>query len=365
VEKIRVALGDRSYDIVIEAGCTARVGSALAQLRFGRKGVVISDDNVRRLYGSIVADSLAKSGFDVKVLTIPAGEENKTLDTVARLYHEMLSFSLDRKSFVVALGGGLVGDVAGFAAATYMRGIPFVQVPTTLLAQVDASVGGKVGVNLPEGKNLVGAFHQPSLVLIDPTVLNTLPERELRAGFAEVIKYGVIRDADFFSFLEGSYRDILSLEPSAIDKTVAISCRIKADVVAADEREESGLRAILNFGHTVAHSIEALTDYETYRHGEAVSIGMACAADISSRLGYLSDSDADRIITLLQNAGLPVTSSSLDAQQIVKRMRYDKKAIGDKIRFVLARKIGDVFLSDEVLLEIVGDVLHERCEVPP
>lgn len=359
---IRVPLHERGYDIFIEEGCAEKIGVALAYLFFGRKGVVVTDTNVGRLYGSTVADTLAESAFDVKLLTIGAGEENKTLGTVERLYHDMLSFGLDRTSFVVSLGGGLVGDVAGFAAATYMRGIRFVQVPTTLLAQVDASVGGKVGVNLPEGKNLVGAFHQPSLVLIDPKFLQTLPERELKSGFAEVIKYGVIRDPDFFSFLEGSYEDILSLKPPGVEKAIAISCEIKGHVVGADEREESGLRAILNFGHTVAHSLEALTDYDTYRHGEAVSIGMACAADISSRLGYLSESDANRIVSLLKHAGLPVTFSNLGAEQIVARMRFDKKAVGEKIRFVLARELGDAFLSDEVPLDVVRRVLRERCQ---
>jgi len=362
MEKIRVPLAERSYDIIIEAGVTGSIGTAAAALGLGPKCVVISDPQVKRLYGSLVSDSLTQSGFNVEILTIPEGEENKTLDIVERLYREMLLFGLDRKSFVVSLGGGLVGDVAGFAAATYMRGIRFVQVPTTLLAQVDASVGGKVGVNLPEGKNLVGAFHQPSLVLIDSEVLKTLPERELKAGFAEVTKYGIIRDADFFSFLEGNYDDVLLLKASAVEKAVGISCRIKADVVGEDEREESGLRAILNFGHTVGHSIEALTDYNTYRHGEAVAIGMACATQISSRLGHLSENDANRIVSLLSNAGLPVTFSGLDVDQIVSRMRFDKKAVSDKIRFVLAKKIGEVFLTDDVPLEVVSGILRERCE---
>jgi len=365
MEKIRVPLGERSYEIIIEAGGIARIGEAVAPLGFGRNGVIVSDPQVKRLYGAPVADSLAKSGFSVETLTIPAGEEHKTLETVARLYHEMLPLGLDRKSFVVALGGGLVGDVAGFAAATYMRGIPFVQVPTTLLSQVDASIGGKVGVNLPEGKNLVGAFHQPSFVLIDPNVLRTLPARELRSGFAEVIKYGVIRDASFFSFLEENYEDILLLRSAAVERVIATSCRIKAEVVAGDEREESGLRAILNFGHTIAHSLEALTDYRAYLHGEAVSLGMACAADISSRLGYLPESDADRIVELLKDAGLPATFSGLDAEQIVSRMRFDKKVLGEKIRFVLARRVGEVFLSDDAPLELVSTVLRERREAAP
>jgi len=365
MEKITVPLGERSYDIIIESGGAARIGSAVAGLGLRGKGVIVSDLEVKRLYGSLVADSLTGAGFDVTVLTIRAGEENKTLDGVARLYSDMLSSGLDRKSFLVSLGGGLVGDVAGFAAATYMRGIRFVQVPTTLLAQVDASVGGKVGVNLPEGKNLVGAFHQPSLVFIDPKLLATLPAREVRSGFAEVIKYGIIRDPDFFSFLEWNHEDILSLKPALVEKSVAVSCRIKAKIVAADEREESGLRAILNFGHTVAHGLEALTDYTTYRHGEAISIGMACAAEISSKLGHLSESDADRIIALLKNARLPVTFSRLDVEHIVARMRFDKKAIGETIRFVLARNIGDVFLSDEVPLEVVEEVLRRRCDASP
>jgi 3-dehydroquinate synthase len=360
MEKITVSLGERSYDIIIEAGGIARLGAYLGGLRLGAKCAVITDPRVKGLCGSLVTNSLADAGLKVDVVTFPEGEENKTLAAVERLYHEMLSLGLDRKSFVVALGGGLVGDVAGFAAATYMRGIRFVQVPTTLLAQVDASVGGKVGVNLPEGKNLVGAFHQPSLVLIDPDVLRTLDPRDLKAGFAEVIKYGIIRDADFFSFLEENWEAILSLEPSAMEKVIAVSCRIKAGVVAADEREESGLRAILNFGHTVAHAIEALSDYTTYRHGEAVAIGMALAADISARLGHLPKGDADRIESLLKSVGLPVTFSGLDTGQLVSRMRFDKKAHGERIRFVLARKIGEVFLTDGVPRDTVAEVLRER-----
>jgi 3-dehydroquinate synthase len=362
METIAVPLGQRSYDILIETGSLGRVGLSVEGLGFGRRGIVVSDPQVKRLYGTVVAKSLADSGFTIETVTIPAGEENKTLETVARLYHEMLSFGLDRKSFVAALGGGLVGDVAGFAAATYMRGIPFVQVPTTLLAQVDASVGGKVGVNLPEGKNLVGAFHQPSLVFIDPDVLKTLPARELRSGFSEVVKYGVIRDADFFSFLEEHYEDVLLLKPSAIEKAIATSCRIKAEVVAADEREESGLRSTLNFGHTIAHSLEALSAYKTFLHGEAVSVGMACAVDISSRLGLLPRADANRIVSVLKNSGLPVLFSGLEIERLVAGLRYDKKAVGEKIRFVLAKKIGEVFLSDAVPLDLVREVLQERWE---
>ncbi|MDP2896551.1 MAG: 3-dehydroquinate synthase [bacterium] len=362
MEKITVSLGERSYDIIIEAGGIARLGAFLGGLRLGAKCAIITDPRVKDLCGPLVTNSLADAGLRVDVVTFPEGEENKTLATVERLYHEMLSLGLDRKSFVVALGGGLVGDVAGFAAATYMRGIRFVQVPTTLLAQVDASVGGKVGVNLPEGKNLVGSFHQPSLVLIDPDVLRTLDGRDLKAGFAEVIKYGIIRDADFFSFLEENWEAILSLEPSAVEKAIAISCRIKAAVVAEDEREESGLRAILNFGHTVAHAIEALSDYRTYRHGEAVAIGMAVAAEISERLGHLPKGDADRIESLLKSVGLPVTFSGLDIGQLVSRMRFDKKAVRDKIRFVLAKKVGEVFLTDDVPLDTLSQVLRKRSE---
>ena len=361
METIAVSLGDRSYDIIIEAGGIGKLGAYLGSLRLGARCAVITDPRVKDLYGQLATESLADAGFNVDVVTFPEGEANKTLATVERLYHAMLSLGLDRKSFVVALGGGLVGDVAGFAAATYMRGIRFVQVPTTLLAQVDASVGGKVGVNLPEGKNLVGCFHQPSLVLIDPEVLRSLDARDLKAGFAEVIKYGIIRDADFFSFLEDNREAVVSLESSAIAKAIAVSCRIKAEVVAEVEREESGLRAILNFGHTVAHAIESVSDYTTYRHGEAVAIGMAVAAEISVKLGHLDKADAGRIASLLRNAGLPVTFSGLDTGQLVSRMRFDKKALGDRIRFVLARKIGEVFLTDDVPLDTVAEVLRERA----
>jgi len=344
---VRVRLGDRSYSIEVGAGVLPSFGARCRKLKLGASCLVVSDATVFSLYGRAVCDSLVKSGFRVSSAVVPAGEASKSSQMLSSLYTAALVGGLDRKSFIVALGGGVVGDLAGYLAATYLRGIPYVQVPTTLLAMVDSSVGGKTGINLPQGKNLVGAFHQPAFVLADLDTLATLPARELRAGLAEVVKYGVIRDAALFRRLEVQAAGLVAGDARLLGPMVARCCEIKADVVARDERE-GGLRAILNFGHTLGHAVEQATGYRRYLHGEAVSLGMVFAARVSVRAAGLKPGDAARLEALLAALGLPVRQPRLAWQRIRGAMAVDKKSAGGLPRWVLARGIGRVQWGCEV-----------------
>ena len=346
-EDIQVRLGERSYSIRFVSGRLPEVGSYVRSVHDPCRCAIITDENVAPLYGSVVEDSLAAEEFAPRTTVLTPGEERKNLDTMSLLYGRLVRSGLDRRSLVVALGGGVVGDIAGFAAATYMRGIPYLQVPTTLLSQVDSSVGGKTGVNLPEGKNLVGAFYQPCGVFADVSTLKTLPERELRAGMVEVIKYGIIADGQLFEWLEQNLDDLLALDPEKLIYAVRRCCEIKAEVVSRDETEQ-GLRAILNYGHTVGHAVESLTDYSGMLHGEAVSAGMVAAAEISHRLGRLSADDAERQRNILERLQTPTSLPAVEADVIMEKMRGDKKAVGGVPRFVLARRIG--------LVEVFSDV---------
>lgn len=347
-ERVRVELGERSYDILIGEGLLARAAEHLRPLKLGSHGVIITDTNVEPLYAGALRDALAKGGFSVEMLNVPAGEPSKSLRQANRLFEKLPSLGLDRQSFVIALGGGVVGDLAGFVAASYLRGLALVQVPTSLLAQVDSSVGGKVGVNLPQGKNLVGAFYQPRLVLADTGALKTLPKKELRAGFAEVIKHGAIRDLKFFKWLEKEYRQVFALEPKAVAHVVRRCCEIKAEVVSADERE-SGLRAILNFGHTLGHAMETLSDYSGLLHGEAISMGMCAGAQLSMRRGGFSKAEAKRLCGLIAASGLPTRlGKTFKPGELLEATRLDKKARAGKLRFVLLKRLGEAFISDAV-----------------
>jgi 3-dehydroquinate synthase len=340
---VQVPLGNRSYTIVVDRTLLPTLGERCRNFGLLGKCAVITDKNVGKSYGDLAVRSLKKAGFDVALLTIPAGEKSKSMAVVEKCFNELAAHRLERQSFVVALGGGVVGDLAGFVAATYLRGIPFVQVPTTLLAQVDSSVGGKVGVNLKAGKNLVGAFHQPRHVLCDLKTLDTLPDREFRAGLAEVIKYGIIHDAGLFEMLERNMSRILKRDPEDLAEIVARSCEIKAQVVGQDETE-SGLRAILNFGHTIGHALEAISRYGKYLHGEAIAIGQVGAAIISSSMKGLPQADVNRIRDLFKRAGLPVSVrlTAVQRKQLFNAMQLDKKVSGGEIKFVLARAIGKV-----------------------
>ena len=356
---VRVPLGERSYDIQIQPGSLARLGAAVsAVVPKARRALVISDSNVAPHYLATAEASLAAAGITAAGAVVPAGESAKSLTEAARLYEACLDAGLERSGVVVALGGGVVGDLAGFVAATYLRGVAFVQVPTSLLAMVDASVGGKVAVDLPRGKNLVGAFHQPRLVLIDPSVLATLPPRQVSAGLAEVVKHGVIRDGAFLTWLEDHAPTVLAREADTMEHLIASNCRIKAAVVTADEREETGLRAILNFGHTTGHAIEAVQGYGGWLHGEAVAAGMCVATRVAAGSGVLQDEAlADRLAGLLARFGLPVSlPAGVDPAALMAAMQYDKKAEGGRVQWVLPVRPGEVARAP-VEIEIVTAAL--------
>jgi 3-dehydroquinate synthase len=340
METVMVGLGDRAYPICIGAGTLGGLGARLREVGPGRRTAVVTNPVVGSLYQESLLRSLRAARLETSVVEVPDGEEHKNLAWLTFLYDRFLDAHLDRESTVVALGGGVVGDLAGFSAATYLRGVPFVQVPTTLLAQVDSSVGGKTGVNLPAGKNLIGAFYQPRLVWADVRTLRTLPRRELRAGLAEVIKYGATLSAPLFELIESRIEDVLALDETLLIEIVRRCCEIKAAVVAEDERE-AGLRSVLNFGHTLGHAVEMLTDYRTVLHGEAVAIGMAFAARLSSERGICTAEAATRVIRLLERAGLPVTfPEDLIGPNLVLAIETDKKAAGGKIKFVCLEDIG-------------------------
>lgn len=348
IENVYVNLGERSYEIEIGTGNLSCLGAfAEARLRPSH-AVVITDANVEQPHAQTAAQSLVAAGMVVDLLVIEPGETSKSVDVADHLWQKLLELGADRKTAIVAVGGGVIGDLAGFVAATYARGLAFLQVPTTLLAQVDSSVGGKVGVNLPGAKNMVGAFWQPRGVLIDTSVLASLPEREYVAGLAEVVKHGVILDAEFFAWLEGHVAEIGQREPAALRHIVARSCRLKADVVQQDERELTGLRAVLNYGHTFCHAFETLTGYGQLLHGEAVAIGMACAARLAQRLGRVDESFVTRQQKLLVALGLPIETPQLDPEEILSVMSRDKKTEHGRLRFVLPSKMGHVELVGEV-----------------
>ena len=355
---VKVPLKERSYSIFIGGGLLARLGAECAKLKLGQRCAVITDRNVGPRYARAAIASLKAAGFDPVLITVPAGETAKSLKTVQSCYDELASHRLERKSFIVALGGGVVGDLAGFVAATYLRGVPFVQVPTTLLAQVDSSVGGKVGVNLKAGKNLVGAFYQPKLVLCDLDTLRTLPKREFRAGLAEVIKYGIIYDEALFERLENRLAKLLKLDAKLLGEVVARCCEIKAEVVGQDETE-TGLRAILNFGHTIGHAIENSFGYGKYLHGEAISIGQIAAAELSCEVLGLCGGCAERVRDLFKRAGLPTEIRLTSAQRtkLLTAMKLDKKVSGGEIKFVLAEEIGKVVWGQKVPQELVEQLL--------
>ena len=352
---VKVNLGERSYKIHISAGVLERLDGMLREYSDVTKVIIITDKNVERFYGAIVTKGLHSYKPEVTIISIDPGERQKSLSTAEYLYNRLFEHEVDRRSLIIALGGGVVGDLAGYVAATYMRGIAYVQVPTTLVAQVDSSMGGKVAVNHAKGKNLIGCFHQPKAVYIDPLALKTLPREEITEGLVEVIKYGVIRDASFFDYLDKHLPQILRLEPKVLEEVIENCCRIKAWVVEKDEREETGLRSILNYGHTLGHAIEAVGEYEGHRHGEAVAIGMMLATEIAIRLGITDEKTLEKQRQLLQRAGAP-TYYRQDAEALFDFLYRDKKAVAGRLKFVLPVKIGKVTLKD-VDIAVVKEVL--------
>ncbi|MBI4382970.1 MAG: 3-dehydroquinate synthase [Nitrospinae bacterium] len=357
MKKLKIDLAERSYEILIGRNLLGRTGEFLRDLVKGNSAVVVTHPGIRRLYGDGVTVSLQKAGFRTAYAEVAEGEASKSLEVAGRLFDRLVEFGCDRQSVLVALGGGVVGDLTGFVAATFMRGVPFVQVPTTLLAQVDSSVGGKTAVNHPRGKNLIGAFYQPRAVIVDVDTLKTLPFDEFRAGMAEVVKYGVIADRALFDFIDDNASAILALDPACLERIVETSCAIKAGVVEKDERE-SRYRMVLNFGHTIGHAVEALTGYSGMKHGEAVAVGMVYAAELSKAAGYCSEDVCRRLRALIRKLGLPDKLPDLGPAAIVEAMYLDKKATDRNIRFVLVKDIGEVEITDGVPEPVLRKVLE-------
>jgi shikimate kinase/3-dehydroquinate synthase len=357
-----VETATQSYPVFVGYGLLDKLGEKMKQATLSGTATVISDENVFSLYGSKVEGILKDAGFAVNSFIVPPGEETKSVDYAIKIYDFLVEHRAERDDIIIALGGGMVGDLAGFIAATFLRGMPWVQVPTSLVAMVDASVGGKVGVNHPNGKNLIGAFYQPNLVLADCQTLTTLPQRELTSGWAEVIKHGVILDEEFFQFLESNVSRLTKLEPKSLTRAIARSAAIKAQVVSQDEKEREGKRTILNYGHTIAHGLEAATQYKRFLHGEAVAIGMVGAARLSQRLGLLPSAAVERQQALLQKFGLPTGFSGLGLTEITRAMELDKKTKEKAIRWVLLQDIGKVVIRSDVPQQDVLVVLQELAE---
>jgi len=353
----RVELGARAYDIHIEPGCLGELGTAMTRLfPDASRCLVVSNDVVAPLYMRQVCEGLAEQGWQVADHCVRDGEKYKNIDTWNDILDALMQTRLSRNEPVIALGGGVVGDMAGFAASCYRRGVPYVQVPTTLLAQVDSSVGGKTAINHPHGKNMIGAFYQPRLVWIDPLVLSTLKPRELRAGVAELIKYGLIRDTAFFSYLEEHISSLLALDETVVSHVILTSCRHKAEVVMDDETEQ-GARALLNLGHTFGHAIEAMTHYREYLHGEAVALGTLMAARLSERKGLLEPGTETRIARLYEATGLPLEVPDFSTDTWLNVMGHDKKNVGSRIRYILLRGIGEAFIADDVTEEEIRSLI--------
>ncbi|MFC2010174.1 3-dehydroquinate synthase [Chloroflexota bacterium] len=357
MKKVNVRLAPNSYDILIGSGLLDQVGVRLKELDFSDKLVIITDSTVRKLYGDTLKQGLDDNGFDVLLIEIPAGEEQKSLETAGRLYYELTDFYAERTTPIIALGGGVIGDLAGFVAATYMRGVPLVQVPTTLLSQGDSSIGGKVAVNHGKLKNKIGAFYHPRVTISDTDTLRSLSPRELSDGLAEIIKHGVILDAELFSFIEQNLDKIKSLDSEVIEKVVSRSAEIKSGVVEKDELD-TGLRNILNYGHTVGHAIEAVSGLNIW-HGEAVAIGMLVEATISNGMGLIDKGEVDRLKTVLASAGLPTKLPSLKSGDLIEAMKHDKKIQQGRLRFVLPKKIGEALVTDEVTIAQIEEALAD------
>ena len=355
MRKVRVWLGSNSYEIQIGSGLLAQTGQQLKEIGFGDKLVIVTNPTVKSLYGDILKQSLTSEGFKVAVLLVPEGEEQKSLETAGRLYDELSHFYAERTTPILALGGGVIGDVAGFVAATYMRGVPLIQMPITLLAQGDSSIGGKVAVNHGQLKNKIGAFYHPRLTISDIDTLKTLSPRELSDGLAEIIKHGVILDGEFLSYLEENLDKIKSLDDQVLERVVSRSAEIKAGVVEKDELD-LGQRNILNCGHTVGHASETVSGLKIW-HGEAVAIGMLAEARISNKLGIFDRNELVRLKNVMERAGLPTEIPDLEIGKIIQAMKHDKKILKGKIRFVLPKSIGSVFITDEVSPSLVEQAL--------
>ena len=356
---VSVDLGPRSYSIVVEAGALGSVGERLRALGVGRRAALVTDPAIMRLHGAAVAASLERAGFALTVIEVPEGEAAKTLAVAEHCWDRVLAAGLDRTSTVLGLGGGAVGDLAGFVAATYMRGMHFVTLPTTVLAQVDASIGGKTAIDHPKAKNLIGAFHQPRLVVVDPEVARTLPERDFRSGLAEIVKHGIVLELPYFEEVERDAAALLERRLDVLERIIGGSCRLKAAVIERDPEEKSELRFALNYGHTIGHALEATTGYRRWTHGEAVSLGIVAEARLARRLGLADAATVARQEALLAAVGLPVRSGAMDVDAVLTAITRDKKARDGRVPFVLAPRLGDFRVVYDVSPADVRSALTE------
>ena len=356
---IKVNLKERSYNIIVGSNIIDLLGKSLIRLNLGSDAFIITNSLIKNRYANKLEGVLRKSGFKAKFRVVPDSEKSKSITTATSVIKDLVQFDVKRRIFIVAFGGGVVGDLAGFIASIYKRGVSYIQVPTTLLAQVDSSIGGKTAVDLPQGKNLIGAFYQPRLVFSDVKFLSTLSPRQIRSGFAEVIKYGIIKDKELFSYLENNYSDLLSLKPAALEYGVTRSSQIKAQITSRDEREEKGLRTILNFGHTIGHAIEAASGYDSYNHGEAIALGMLAASNISKSFNLINKNTYNRIESLIKEVGLPTAIRKIPLERIINAHYRDKKFIGSKNRFVLPVGIGRTKIVENIPLKTIEEAIRK------
>jgi len=358
ISKVVVKLKNNSYTIAIGHGILGEFPHLIRALGLGKDALIISHPAIERLYGGKLSAVLKKAGYTVKILNVPEGEKSKSAACALRLLKQISAYDVCKKIFIIALGGGVIGDLAGFVAAIYKRGVPYIHVPTTLLAQIDSSIGGKTAIDLETGKNLVGAFYQPSLVFADTGVLKTLDKRQIRNGLAEAIKYGIIGDAKLFDYIEANHKKFLKGDTGVLNFIVQRCARIKAKIVSEDEKETKGLRTVLNFGHTVGHAVEAASRYDQYHHGESVGLGMRVAARISVNMGFLTRPQELRINRLISSVGLPEKIVGVRLAKILDLMRHDKKFTAGHNRFVLARKIGQVKIVRDVPAKIITQAIQ-------
>ncbi len=357
---VKVNLKKRAYNIVIGTNALVSLGRYAKGLRIGNAAYIITNPVIKKLHGAILDKSLKDCGFERKFKSVPDSEKSKSIESASSVISELTAYDKKRRVFIIAFGGGVIGDLAGFVASIYKRGVPYIQAPTTLLAQIDSSIGGKTAVDLAQGKNLVGAFYQPRLVCSDTKLLRTLNPRQIRNGLAEAIKYGIIKNRGLFSYLEKRYADALLLKDSVLENIVRRCSSIKAGVVQQDEREEKGIRTCLNFGHTIGHAIEAAAGFSRYNHGEAVAIGMLVAADISRMMGLTDEVNCARIERLIEAVGLPVKIKGVPAKRIIEAYYHDKKFRGTKNRLVLIKEIGKTKILEDIPLAVIKEALKER-----
>jgi 3-dehydroquinate synthase len=357
---IKLNLKKKSYNILIGIKILPLLGHFLNRIKIGRDAYIVTNSRIKKLYGNLIAESLKSSNLNFVFKIVPDAEEAKDINVVASLIKDLAKFDFKRKPFIIALGGGVIGDLSGFVASVYKRGIPYIQVPTTLLAQVDSAIGGKTAIDLREGKNLVGAFYQPKMVLSDVSCLTTLSKKDIKSGLAEVIKYGLIKDSGLFVYLEKNYKKIINLNKLSLEYIVNSCARIKAMVVSSDEREEKGIRTILNFGHTIGHAIEAALGFKGYTHGEAIALGMLVSLRISVELKLIGEEVLKRVELLIKNIGLPVKIEGVPLNSILKKHYHDKKFCGKANKFVLLSKLGRVKIVNNLPLEIIRSAVRDR-----